>query len=223
MTITSHRSSGCSRSGCSSRFRCSSCSSARRSSSSRRPRRSRSRSCRSACSLGWRASRCSRSRSSSSPPTSWARAACRRASINFIQTLVGHLPGGLGMTVVVTCVLFGAITGSSASTIVAVGGILYPALLKAGYPERFALGVVTELGAARHDHPAEQRDDRVRRGGERLDRRAVHVGDRRGRWCSPLVYCGVLLRLGEAGTGVPRSRARACASCGGRRAKWCGG
>ncbi|HLE66670.1 MAG TPA: TRAP transporter large permease subunit [Burkholderiales bacterium] len=63
--------------------------------------------------------------------------------INFIQMLVGHLPGGIGMTVVVTCALFGAITGSSASTIVAVGGILYPALIQAGYPERFALGVVT--------------------------------------------------------------------------------
>jgi C4-dicarboxylate transporter DctM subunit len=63
--------------------------------------------------------------------------------INFIQCLVGHLPGGLGMTVVITCVLFGAITGSSASTIVAVGGILYPALIKAGYGERFSLGVVT--------------------------------------------------------------------------------
>ena len=63
--------------------------------------------------------------------------------INFIQSLVGHLPGGLGITVVITCVLFGAITGSSASTIVAVGGILYPALIKAGYSERFSLGVVT--------------------------------------------------------------------------------
>jgi C4-dicarboxylate transporter DctM subunit len=63
--------------------------------------------------------------------------------INFIQSLVGHLPGGLGMTVVITCVLFGAITGSSASTIVAVGGILYPALIRAGYGERFSLGVVT--------------------------------------------------------------------------------
>ena len=47
------------------------------------------------------------------------------------------------MTVVITCVLFGAITGSSASTIVVVGGILYPALIKAGYGERFSLGVVT--------------------------------------------------------------------------------
>ena len=63
--------------------------------------------------------------------------------VHFIQCLVGHWPGGLGITVVMTCMLFGAITGSSASTIVAVGGILYPALLRAGYPERFALGVVT--------------------------------------------------------------------------------
>ena len=63
--------------------------------------------------------------------------------IAFVQTLAGHLPGGLAITVVLTCVMFGSITGSSASTIVAVGGIVYPALIKAGYTERFALGVVT--------------------------------------------------------------------------------
>lgn len=63
--------------------------------------------------------------------------------IAFVQTLAGHLPGGLAITVVLTCVMFGSITGSSASTIVAVGGILFPALIKAGYTERFALGVVT--------------------------------------------------------------------------------
>ncbi len=63
--------------------------------------------------------------------------------IRFVQTLLGHLPGGLAITVVLTCVIFGAITGSSASTIVAVGTILYPALIAGGYSERFALGVVT--------------------------------------------------------------------------------
>lgn len=63
--------------------------------------------------------------------------------IRFVQSLVGHLPGGLGITTVLTCLVFGSITGSSASTIVAVGGILYPALRQAGYPDRFALGVVT--------------------------------------------------------------------------------
>lgn len=63
--------------------------------------------------------------------------------VNFIRVFVGHLPGGLAVTVVVTCMIFGAITGSSASTIVAVGGLLFPALVRAGYPEHFALGLVT--------------------------------------------------------------------------------
>lgn len=63
--------------------------------------------------------------------------------IRFVNTLVGHFPGGLGICTVMTCLLFGAITGSSAATVVAVGGILYPALLKAGYDVRFTLGVVT--------------------------------------------------------------------------------
>jgi len=63
--------------------------------------------------------------------------------VRFVNTLVGHFPGGLAICAVMTCLLFGAITGSSASTVVAVGGILYPALLKSGYDSRFALGVVT--------------------------------------------------------------------------------
>lgn len=63
--------------------------------------------------------------------------------IAFVQRLVGHLPGGLGITVVLTCMMFGSITGSSASTIVAVGSILLPALIAAGYSPRFALGAVT--------------------------------------------------------------------------------
>ena len=63
--------------------------------------------------------------------------------IRFVNTLVGHFPGGLGICAVMTCLLFGAITGSSASTVIAVGGILYPALIKSGYDTRFTLGVVT--------------------------------------------------------------------------------
>jgi C4-dicarboxylate transporter DctM subunit len=63
--------------------------------------------------------------------------------VRFAQTFLGHFPGGLALTVILTCVLFGAITGSSASTIVAVGGILYPALIANGYSERFSLGLVT--------------------------------------------------------------------------------
>lgn len=72
-----------------------------------------------------------------------SRGGLSKRLIGFVQKLVGHLPGGLGITVVLTCMMFGAITGSSASTIVAVGSILFPALVSAGYSERFALGAVT--------------------------------------------------------------------------------
>lgn len=72
-----------------------------------------------------------------------ARGGLSERMVNFAKVLTGHLPGGLGITVVVTCLLFSTVTGSSASTIVAVGGILYPALLANGYSERFSLGVVT--------------------------------------------------------------------------------
>ncbi|CAG35916.1 TRAP transporter large permease [Desulfotalea psychrophila] len=63
--------------------------------------------------------------------------------IKFAQTLVGHLPGGLGICAVLSCLFFAAISGSTASTVVAVGSIIYPALLKAGYGEKFSLGLVT--------------------------------------------------------------------------------
>lgn len=62
--------------------------------------------------------------------------------INFVNSLVGHFRGGMAMCAVVACALFGAVTGSSASTLIAVGGILYPALTKAGYSEGFAIGVI---------------------------------------------------------------------------------
>ena len=63
--------------------------------------------------------------------------------IRFASTLVGHLPGGLGICAVLSCLFFAAITGSTASTVVAVGGIMYPALVEAGYGKSFSLGLVT--------------------------------------------------------------------------------
>lgn len=63
------------------------------------------------------------------------------------QALLGWLPGGLAVIALVTCALFTAFTGASGVTIVALGALLYPALLRAGYPERFALGLVTTSGS----------------------------------------------------------------------------
>jgi C4-dicarboxylate transporter DctM subunit len=66
--------------------------------------------------------------------------------IRFATSLVGHWPGGLGLGAVVACALFAAISGSSPATVVAVGSILIPAMLKAGYPVRFGAGVVASAG-----------------------------------------------------------------------------
>jgi C4-dicarboxylate transporter DctM subunit len=58
--------------------------------------------------------------------------------INFANVLTGHLPGGLGIVVVVTSMFFAAISGSGAATVAAVGTILIPAMIKKGYDPKFA-------------------------------------------------------------------------------------
>jgi tripartite ATP-independent transporter DctM subunit len=63
------------------------------------------------------------------------------------QALVGSLPGGLGLVAFVACALFTAFTGASGVTIVALGALLHPALLRGGYGERFSLGLVTSAGS----------------------------------------------------------------------------
>jgi C4-dicarboxylate transporter DctM subunit len=67
--------------------------------------------------------------------------------VDLAQALVGGLRGGLAVTAVVASVIFAAVSGSSPVTLIAIGGILFPAMLKAGYPERFALGLVTTAGS----------------------------------------------------------------------------
>jgi C4-dicarboxylate transporter DctM subunit len=57
--------------------------------------------------------------------------------------MVGWLPGGLAMAGILACALFGAISGSTVATVVAIGGFMIPALLKEGYNERFSIGVMT--------------------------------------------------------------------------------
>ncbi len=67
--------------------------------------------------------------------------------IGFANALVGHLRGGLGMTAVLTCCFFAAISGSSPATVAAVGNMMYPALVKAGYSQRYAIGALTTAGS----------------------------------------------------------------------------
>ncbi len=70
-----------------------------------------------------------------------------RRMIDFAKSVVGHLPGGLGLTGVVACALFAAVSGSSPATVVAVGSILLPAMVQQGFPRKFGAGVVTTSGA----------------------------------------------------------------------------
>src|SRR5690606_9589627 len=63
------------------------------------------------------------------------------------QSLLGGLTGGLAMVSLTACALLTAFTGASGVTIVALGALLYPALVKAGYRESFSLGLVTTSGS----------------------------------------------------------------------------
>ncbi len=63
--------------------------------------------------------------------------------IKVANTLVSWLPGGLGMAGVIACGLFGAISGSTVATVVALGGFMIPALLENGYQEKYTLGLMT--------------------------------------------------------------------------------
>jgi C4-dicarboxylate transporter DctM subunit len=67
--------------------------------------------------------------------------------INFASSMVGHWPGGLALAGVLACALFAAVSGSSPATVVAIGSIILPAMVKQGYPKRFGAGVITTSGA----------------------------------------------------------------------------
>lgn len=70
-----------------------------------------------------------------------------QALINLAKALTGWLPGGLAIAAVGGCVLFAAISGSSPVTVIAIGSMMYPALVKAGYGERPAMGLLTSAGS----------------------------------------------------------------------------
>lgn len=67
--------------------------------------------------------------------------------VEFAKSLVGWMHGGLAMAGVVSCMLFAAISGSSPATVVAIGSILIPGMIKAGYDKRFAVGVIATAGS----------------------------------------------------------------------------
>ncbi len=67
--------------------------------------------------------------------------------VAFVNAMVGWFPGGLAMAGILACIFFAAISGSSPATVVAIGSIMIPALIKAGYGEKFSLGLITVSGS----------------------------------------------------------------------------
>ena len=63
--------------------------------------------------------------------------------IKMVNTLVSWMPGGLGMAGCLGCGLFGAISGSTVATVVALGGFMIPALIRNGYDEKYSIGLMT--------------------------------------------------------------------------------
>jgi len=74
-----------------------------------------------------------------------SRAADRLVRVS--RALLGWLPGGLGIVVIASCAFFTTFTGASGVTIIALGGLLYPVLLRERYPEKFSLGLITSSGS----------------------------------------------------------------------------
>jgi C4-dicarboxylate transporter DctM subunit len=69
-----------------------------------------------------------------------------RRLINFAVNAVGHIKGGLAMASVMACMMFAAVSGSSPATVAAIGTIVIAGMVKSGYPEKFAAGVIANAG-----------------------------------------------------------------------------
>jgi len=67
--------------------------------------------------------------------------------VRFSRSLFGWVPGGLGIVALVSCAFFTAITGATGITIIALGGLLLPALLSEKYEGNFSLGLITTSGS----------------------------------------------------------------------------
>lgn len=67
--------------------------------------------------------------------------------VKLSTAILGRAPGGLAIVALLSCSFFTALTGASGVTIVALGGLLYPALIADQYPERFSLGLLTTCGS----------------------------------------------------------------------------
>lgn len=69
-----------------------------------------------------------------------------RRLVKFCNAAVGWMPGGLGVVTIFSCMLFGCLCGSPTATVAAIGSMMVPALLEAGYSEGYALSTIAAAG-----------------------------------------------------------------------------
>src|SRR5437868_13296722 len=65
-----------------------------------------------------------------------------RRMIDFAKAMIGHLHGGLALAGILACAMFALVCGSSVATVVAIGSIILPEMVRAGYPMKFGAGVI---------------------------------------------------------------------------------
>ncbi|MBS4193054.1 TRAP transporter large permease subunit [Bacillus sp. FJAT-49705] len=75
-----------------------------------------------------------------------ARGGISKYLIEALKTWVGHLPGGLSVVTILACMIFAAISGSSPATAAAIGSIMIPAMVNAGYDKKYSMGLVAAGG-----------------------------------------------------------------------------
>lgn len=76
-----------------------------------------------------------------------AQGSISKKLVDVMQLLVGRLPGGMAIASILACIFFAAISGSSPATVIAIGAIMIPALIKHGYDEKFSIGLLTSSGS----------------------------------------------------------------------------
>ncbi len=76
-----------------------------------------------------------------------AEGGASRRLVRLFRALFGWMPGGLAIAATLVCAFFTTFTGASGVTILALGGLLLPVLIKNGYPERFSVGLLTATGS----------------------------------------------------------------------------
>lgn len=67
--------------------------------------------------------------------------------IAFATSMIGHFHGGLGLAGILACAMFALVCGSSVATVVAIGSIILPAMVRQGYPMRFGAGIIVCAGS----------------------------------------------------------------------------